>query len=279
MMRFTSNGLLVVVAVTLLSSCGSQQTVTSDAIASVTETTPDTVQNAQDTSQDNNSFELVPDRYCYVLNNGLLATYLRLTLDDENQVTGDARSSVQNEDATYSTTYAQSFSGVLAKDKAVVDLTTWIEADVQTSRDSWTITEDTLQTENNILNLTDCEDVDAAFQDHNGLEAKDLLDGANNINTQQIELQPDQRYANVNSSVVRGDRNVYLLDATSGQQMSLTIQTPDDSAAFDVISPSGYILAFSAINETVLLPHTGEYKVVVGGTQGDVAYDLAIGMQ
>ncbi|MGD1952349.1 MAG: hypothetical protein ACFB14_22290 [Leptolyngbyaceae cyanobacterium] len=275
MMRVTSPGLLVTVAITLLSSCSPQQTVTSDVIESATATAPDV---SQDVSHDN-SFASVPGQYCYLLNNGLLATYLRLTLDNENQVTGDARSSVQNEDATYSTSYVQSFSGVLAKEQAVIDLTTWIEADVETTRTTWTLTNDTLQTNNSILNLTDCEAVDAAFQDHNGLEAKDLLDGANNITTQQVEFESDRRYTTMSNSVVRGDRNVYILDATGGQQMSLTIQASEDSATFDVISPSGYILAFSAVDETIPLPHTGEYKVVVAGTRGNAAYDLFMSVQ
>ena len=275
MTRFTVISLLATGAAIILSSCSSQETVTVDAIASTPATTSDV---SQDINQDN-FFDPVPGRYCYLLNNGLLATYLRLTLDDENQVTGDVRSSVQNEDATYSTSYAQVFSGFLTKDKAILDLTTWIEANVQTSRVSWALTDDTLQTKNNVLNLTDCGLVDPAFQDHNGLEAKDLLDGANNISTQQIEFEPDKPYATVSNSVMRGDRNVYVLKANSGQQMSLTLQTLENNATFDVISPSGYILAFSAINETILLPHTGDYQIVVGGTSGNTTYNLTLDIQ
>ncbi len=225
------------------------------------------------------TFELLPGRYCYLLNNGILSTYLRLTLNDNNQLQGDARSSVQNEEAGYFTSYAQVFAGQLTENQTAVDITTWIEYDVQATRETWTLTDSTLQTKDHILNLTDCKLVDPAFQDHNGLEAIDLLSAANHVNTQRVEFAPGRSDAIVSNSIVRGDRDIYVLGAQGGQQMTLSIVALENNAAFDVISPSGYILAFSANNETILLPHTGDYQVIVGGNRGNASYDLTIGIQ
>lgn len=282
MVRFASAGLITAGLVGLLSGCSPDETIVSDAIAP-TESTPQTTSLTAKTSNpasEESIFDLAPGRYCYLLNNGILTTYLRLTLNN-NQLTGDARSSVQNEETEQAdpTIHSQAFAGSLTENKAAVDITTWVEADIQETRETWTLTNNTLQTKERVLNLADCEIVDPAFQDHNGLEAKDLIDGANNVRTQRIEFSPGRQYAVASDSVVRGDRDVYLLRAGGGQQMSLYIQSLEDNAVFDVISPGGYILAFSAIDETFLLPHTGDYQVVVGGTRGNATYDLTIGIR
>lgn len=255
MMRFTIVGLL---ATGLLYSCGVREPIDSDAIAPP-HTTAEL--SADSPSLQETTFEPIPGRYCYLLNNSILAVYLRLTLDDNYQVQGDARSlsQIENQNDTDNSPTAQAFLGSLTENKSTVELTTWGDADVQSSRETWTLTNETLQTKDHVLNLTDCQLVDPAFQDHNGLEAKDLLEGANNVNTQRVEFAPDRTYAVASNSVIRGDRDVYLLRAGKGQRMSLTIQALEDNAVFDVISPSGYILAFSAVNETIRLPHTGDY--------------------
>ena len=203
---------------------------------------------------------------------------MRLTLNN-NQISGDVRSSLQTEAENDSTTYAQVFSGALIEDTSVVDVTTWLDKDVKDTRDTWILTSNTLQTKDNVLNLTDCKIVDPAFQDYNGLEAQDLLTGANNVRTERIEFDPGRRYAIASNRVVRGNRDIYLLNANGGQQISISLQAIENNAAFDVISPSGYILAFSAINETIVLPHTGDYQVIIGGTASDASYNLTISLQ
>ncbi|EKV03874.1 hypothetical protein Lepto7375DRAFT_6193 [Leptolyngbya sp. PCC 7375] len=272
MMRFTSISLLTVSLLSLLIGCSPRETIRSGAIAPEA-STPRTI-----SASISKTFELDPGRYCYLLNNGMRATYLRLTLDN-HQISGDVRSSVQTEAANGSTTYAQVFSGSLIEDTSVVDVTTWIDKDVKDTRDTWILTSNTLQTKDNVLNLTDCELVDPAFQDHNGLEAKDLLTGANNARTERIEFDPGKRYVIASNRVVRGDRDIYLFNANGGQQMSISLQATENNAAFDIISPSGYILAFSANNETVFLPHTGDYQVVVGGISSDASYNLTLSLQ
>ena len=270
-----------IVLITIM-GCGTDTSERSDAIApSPTQSTLElatTPVPPEETDLDK-TFEPVPGRYCYLLNNGILATYLRFTLDDNNQIKGDARSSVQNEEAGYFTSYAQSFAGTLTKSETAVDITTWIEYDVQNTNETWTLTDDTLQTKEHILNLTDCQEVDVAFQDYSGLEAQDLIDSAAKLRTRRVEFEPDTSRSVISDSVLRGDRDVYLLKANGGQQMSVNVQSLEENAVLDVISPSGYILAFSALNETLVLPHTGDYRVVIGGTRGNATYELTISIQ
>lgn len=58
--------------------------------------------------------------------------------------------------------------------------------------------------------------------------------------------------------------------------MDLSITSLEDNAAFDIVDPSGLILGMELKKETVPLPHTGDYKIIVGGTRGSATYDLAI---
>ena len=262
--------------------CGTNNAERSDAIApSPTQSSPElaTAPSPPEETDPDKTFEPIAGRYCYLLNNGILATYLRFTLDDNNQMKGDARSSIQNEAAGYFTSYAQAFSGTLTESETAVDITTWIEYDVQNTNETWTLTSDTLQTQEHILNLTDCQEVDLAFQDYSGLEAQDLIDSAVKLRTRRVEFEPDTSRTVISDSVLRGDRDVYLLNANGGQQMNVSVQSLEENAVLDVISPSGYILAFSTLDETLVLPHTGDYRVIIGGTRGNATYELTISIQ
>ena len=61
-----------------------------------------------------------------------------------------------------------------------------------------------------------------------------------------------------------------------GQVLALTLNALENNAVFDVITPSGLILAWAADSETLLLPHTGDYTILVGSTQGNAAYQLTL---
>ncbi|MEM7063711.1 MAG: hypothetical protein AAF572_11175 [Cyanobacteria bacterium P01_B01_bin.77] len=289
MMRFTAITFLATSLVGILSSCGpsslSEQPAISEPSAQTT-TVPITATPAVPSPEEPLSaqevFPLPPGRYCYRLEDGFTTTNLRLTLDKENQIQGEARSSVQNEEAAYYTSYTQVFSGTLANPDAVdaaVEVTTWIESDVQNTREAWILTSAVLHTEEQTLDLVDCQLMDSVFQDDDGLEAADLLDWATAVHRQRVEFAPGEREATVSNAVVRGERDVYLLGASGGQQMDLSITSLEDNAVFDVISPSGYILAREAMEETVFLPHTGDYQVIVGGTRGNASYELTIGIE
>lgn len=308
-MRFTSIGFLATGLAIFLNGCGSTdgpvsentaasqtvaQNVSKSVVAPVT-TAPNTAPNTETSNADISASvkelgtdgELrseddlsSPERSCYTFDDGVVSTHLRLTLDKRGELQGEAHSTVENDEAAYYTSYIQVFSGSLAGvGQANVDITTWIEFDVQASSETWTLRKDTLQTEDALLALTDCEQVDPVFQDETGLDARDLLDGASTIHTQRVEFAPGEGSATVSNSVIRGERDVYILGASGGQEMELAIESLEDNAVFDVISPSQLILAREAMDETIYLPHTGDYQVIVGGTRGNASYNLTVGIQ
>ncbi|EKV02759.1 hypothetical protein Lepto7375DRAFT_5021 [Leptolyngbya sp. PCC 7375] len=219
-----------------------------------------------------------PKRQCYQLDNDRLTTNLRLTIDYQRQsIQGDARSLVQNDEAG---NYAQSFSGKLAGNQGKLRVFTWSEHDFQADDETWSFTDDTLAIGKDVLNLTDCQLVSQAFQDFNGLEASDLLDDINTGLTESVRFAPGTSSMTLSNSVLQGKQNVYYLRVDGGEQMSLSIKSLENNAVFDVISPSRYILANKAKEETILLPHPGDHMVIVGGSRENATtYELTIGIE
>ena len=116
-----------------------------------------------------------------------------------------------------------------------------------------------------MLNLTECQLVSQAFQDFNGLEASDLLDDIDTELTESVRFAPGTSSITLSNSV--GKQNIYYLRVDGGEHMNLAIKSLENNAVFDVISPSHYILANKAKEETILLPYPGDHMVIVGGLQ------------
>lgn len=156
-----------------------------------------------------------------------------------------------------------------------VNLTTWIEYDVQKAQEVWTITPQTLLADQVELSAVDCEAARERFAGPDDLEAADLLEGAT-LHTQQVQFASGESSAVLADAVVLGDHNVYLINAKGGQSLLLNLAAQEDNAVLDVISPSGYVLVRESTQESLLLPQTGDYKVIVGGTRGNASYTLKI---
>ncbi|MDJ0704362.1 MAG: hypothetical protein QNJ46_13845 [Leptolyngbyaceae cyanobacterium MO_188.B28] len=251
--------------------------------ANAPETAPENVDptsgdQAIDTAEtvSTSEFNLPPDRYCYLLDDENVTIWLRLEFDRNNQISGDSRSSIHNEEASYYSSAAQKFSGTLSGNKASLDVTTWVEYDLQSDQQTWTLSNDTLDADGYELSMTGCTVVDQAFKDINGLEASDLTGYANAVHKRSLSFESGASSATVSNSVIRGDRDLYTLRAEGGQQMTVSISSLEDNAVFDVVSPSGYVLAVEATEETIFLPHAGDQQVIVGGTRGNATYELTV---
>ncbi|MEM9905012.1 MAG: hypothetical protein AAF921_08315 [Cyanobacteria bacterium P01_D01_bin.44] len=229
-------------------------------------------------TSDTASTPLTPGRYCYQLEDETTTANIRLTLASDNQITGDTQATIHNQEAGYYTSYLQKFTGTQTAPQTQVNITTWIEYDVQESTETWTVGADTLETERLTLTTADCAVVSQGFQDESGLEASDLLSDVT-LHTQSVQFEPGASSATFSNSVIRGERDVYQLGAEGGQQMTITVDALEDNAAFDVISPSGLILEREATSADLLLPHTGDYQVLVGGTRGNASYTLTMGIE
>ncbi|MBD1869970.1 hypothetical protein H6F95_22280 [Cyanobacteria bacterium FACHB-471] len=225
---------------------------------------------------DTSTEAIAPGQYCYSADLPTQSTVLRLTVAADQTVTGDSRATISNEAQNYYSSYAQKISGSVEGDQLAAQIRTWIEYDVQDTEETWSITPSKVATPDMELASADCEEVRSRFTNEAGLEASDLLDSATAVHTEQVQFEAGRNSTVINHAVIRGERDVYLLNAQGGQQMEIALTSTKQNAAFDVVSPSGDILTTEAQSETVLLPHTGDYQVIVGSTRGNATYELEI---
>lgn len=214
-------------------------------------------------------------RYCYGIDSETLTGVVRLTIDG-GQITGDSNVTIHNQAAGYYSAYVQQLEGILHQGEASMDIRTWIEYDQQESEEIWQISPDQLQTEQETFNAIDCEQANERWQGPEGMEAAELLNAADTLNTQRVEFDLGATAATLENSVVRGERDLYLVNAQGGQMMELELTSAEDNAVLDVITPSGLILERNATQAQLLLPHTGDYRILVGGTRGNASYQLRI---
>jgi hypothetical protein len=99
----------------------------------------------------------------------------------------------------------------------------------------------------------------------------------------------------VGGHVQRGRRDLYSLQASAGQIMTVTITAPDDNVTFQIWEPdttmaldSDGILEFKgaalrgagetddATRWSGRLPRTGTYLIAVGGTRGNARYSVDV---
>lgn len=219
---------------------------------------------------------LSPGRHCFSLENAVLTETIRLNVDGASQVYGDVAGSVHNEEVGYYTGYRSQLVGSLEGGALSVDVKTWIEYDVQEEAQNWTVSSERLTTDRETLMAVDCAEVKDRFASAEGLEGSELTEFANTVHRKRVSFEPGASSATVENAVVRGDRDLYLLGAQGGQTMTLNISALEDNAVFDVVDPSGLILALEKTDEEILLPHTGDYEIIVGGTRGNASYSLTV---
>ena len=86
----------------------------------------------------------------------------------------------------------------------------------------------------------------------------------------------------VKGSVIRGDRDVYLIRVRAGQVMSVSITALEKNAAFSIYEPKteDAIPGTEEENDPTewsgTLSKSGEYRIVVGGTRGNASYQLQV---
>jgi hypothetical protein len=80
-------------------------------------------------------------------------------------------------------------------------------------------------------------------------------------------------------SVVRGDRKTYIVNAAKNQSMTLSVSALESNAVVDLIGPDGKVIKQGATTVKQVLPATGDYQVVVGGTRGNATYEVKIAIE
>ena len=99
--------------------------------------------------------------------------------------------------------------------------------------------------------------------------------------TKRIRFAKGRHSATVSNSVVRGDRDTYILGAGAGQMMTVGIKSLEDNAVFQIENPDGeYLDGAGETNDATTfygqLPDKGDYKIIVGGTRGNASYKLTV---
>jgi hypothetical protein len=96
---------------------------------------------------------------------------------------------------------------------------------------------------------------------------------------ESISFAPGTSSSTVTGSIVRGDRKIYRLTATKNQQMTIGVSSKESNAVFDLIAPDGKTLKQETTTLTQVLPSSGDYEIVVGGTRGNASYELTVGIK
>jgi hypothetical protein len=236
--------------------------------------TPSDEASSSPTSGASVSSSLAPGQYCYSTKTKTLDAAIRLTVAGKGQITGDSAATIQDAAQGYNSSYRQKITGKLDGDQLAADTTTWIEYDVQKKTETWTVTQDQIKSDRDTFAKADCAKVKAKFADDKGTEAKDLTESATAVHRKAVKFDVGTSSTVLSNAVVRGDRDVYTLDAAGGQMMILSVSATENNAVFDLIGPGNVIIATEQTDFKLPLPSTGEYQIIVGGTRGNASYKL-----
>lgn len=97
--------------------------------------------------------------------------------------------------------------------------------------------------------------------------------------TERIRFSRGASSATVQSSIVRGDRDTFLVSATRRQTMNVTITSLEKNAVFEIQGPNGKVIKQEATSWSGVLPTTGDYRIIVGGTRGNASYRLRVSVK
>jgi hypothetical protein len=102
--------------------------------------------------------------------------------------------------------------------------------------------------------------------------------------TKRIKFARGRTSATVSGTVIRGDRDTYLLGANGGQTMSVRITSLENNAVFQIEAPDGSFLSGAGETDDARrwsgrLPEKGDYKIIVGGTRGNASYKVTVSIR
>ena len=101
----------------------------------------------------------------------------------------------------------------------------------------------------------------------------------------RVHFASGSNSAVLKGSVVRGERERFVLHAQAGQRLDIQISSREDNAVFGVLQPErkqwlpGAGERDDAKEWAGTLPLSGEYLIVVGSTRGNTSYKLSVTRQ
>lgn len=243
----------------------------------------------------NSQSSMTMGTYCYSVNDQNLTAWSQLEISENQEVTGEIHGSIHNEESSYYSSYIRTFEGTINNNQLDVDITTEIENDVQTKQDTWSINQNELITDAETLSSLNCDEYKNAdeFFEKNLLSENHLDDNTNDDSTDENTSNINQynpspnspitvRFAQgtnstvIENSVVRGEQDIYLLGVLKNQKMTVNITSLEDNAVFDILTPTGKLTDSEVTDTEIILPESGNYQIVVGGTRGNATYTLKV---
>jgi hypothetical protein len=221
---------------------------------------------------------IAPGDYCYGLEDNITSAVVRLTIAPDLTTNGTVQATIQDYENSYFTSYDQLLVGQLQGNTLDLDVTTDIELDTQQTQETWQISETSLDDGRNTYERVDCLSLNPLTGDASQTSGLDALgiDPSALLEPVEVQFAPGSNSTTLGNAVIRGTRDVYHLWAEAGQTMSLNISSPENNAVFDVLSPSDGVMRWEAISEEFVLPETGTYQILVGGTRGNATYSLDV---
>jgi hypothetical protein len=104
---------------------------------------------------------------------------------------------------------------------------------------------------------------------------------AQTARVRRVQFARGSNSATIRDSVIRGERNVYILGARARQTIRVNISSSQaqGGALFDVVSPDGVVLETGATTFEQELPASGNYRIVVGGSRGNASFSLNVSIK
>ena len=103
--------------------------------------------------------------------------------------------------------------------------------------------------------------------------------------THRIHFPRGSTAITLHGTVVRGDRDTYVLRARAQQTMRVRLTSLEQNAVFQLYQPGKHATVQGAgegEDATVwsgTVPVTGDYTIVVGATRGNTSYTLAVSIE
>lgn len=102
--------------------------------------------------------------------------------------------------------------------------------------------------------------------------------------TKRIKFAKGRTSATASGTVIRGDRDTYILGAGGGQTMTVRITSLENNAVFQIEAPDGSFLDKAGETDDAKrwngrLPESGDYKIIVGGTRGNASYKVTVSIR
>jgi hypothetical protein len=99
---------------------------------------------------------------------------------------------------------------------------------------------------------------------------------------ERIKFKKGEYFTNIEGGVPRGEVYSYVVGASKGQFMTITIMSPEDNAVFYILRTDNwqYMAGATEDNPTTrwegTLPMGGDYQIVVGSNRGGAEYTLQV---